>query len=86
MVAMSSGGEIGGDAFTSVAAHPPGAEPAPQDGLTLKDQLDALERSLIAQALSAASGNQSEAARRLGMSRSALLDRLKKYGFSSTAE
>jgi two-component system response regulator AtoC len=86
MVAMSSGGEIGADAFSSAATHPPGAEPAPPDGLTLKDQLDALERSLIAQALSAASGNQSEAARRLGMSRSALLDRLKKYDLSSTAE
>jgi len=86
MVAMSNGGEIGADAFTGVAASPPGAKAAPQDGLTLKDQLDALERSLIAQALSAASANQSEAARRLGMSRSALLDRLKKYGLSSTAE
>ncbi len=86
MVAMSKGGEIEADAFTSVAAAPPGAEPAPQGGLTLKDQLDAFERSLIAQALSAASGNQSEAARRLGMSRSALIDRLKKYGLSSPAE
>jgi two-component system response regulator AtoC len=87
MVAMSRGGEIGEDAFASVAADPSGAEPAPLSmGLTLKDQLEALERSLIAQALSAASGNQSETARRLGLSRSALLDRLKKYGLSSSAE
>src|SRR5216684_1700476 len=86
MVAMSRGGEIDADAFTSAVASPPGAEPAPQGGLTLKDQLDTFERGLIAQALSAASGNQSEAARRLGMSRSALLDRLKKYGLSSPAE
>jgi two-component system response regulator AtoC len=85
MVAMSRGGEIGADSFSSAAAGP-AAEPAPQGGLTLKEQLDAFERSLIAQALSAASGNQSEAARRLGMSRSALIDRLKKYGLSSTAE
>ena len=86
MVAMSRGGEIDADAFTSAVASPPGAEPVPQGGLTLKDQLDTFERSLIAQALSGASGNQSEAARRLGMSRSALLDRLKKYGLSSPAE
>ncbi len=86
MVAMSRGGEIGADAFTSAVATQPGAEPTPQGGLTLKEQLDAFERSLIAQALSATSGNQSEAARRLGMSRSALIDRLKKYGLSSPAE
>jgi len=31
--------------------------------------------------LQASGGNQSEAARRLGVSRSAFVDRLKKYGF-----
>jgi two-component system response regulator AtoC len=86
IVAMSRGGEIGADAFTGAAASQPGAEPAPQGDLTLKDRLDAFERNLIAQALSATAGNQSEAARRLGMSRSALIDRLKKYGLNSPAE
>jgi two-component system response regulator AtoC len=86
MVAMSSGGEIGADAFNTAVASPPGAEPAPQGGLTLKEQLDVFERSLIVQALSAASSNQSETARRLGLSRSALIDRLKKYGLSSSSE
>src|SRR6266851_2746408 len=43
MVAMSRGGEIGADAFTSAVASPPGAEPVPQGGLTLKDQLDVFE-------------------------------------------
>jgi two-component system response regulator AtoC len=33
--------------------------------------------------LTATSGNQSEAARRLGVSRTALIDRLKKYGLTS---
>src|SRR5712691_6340275 len=86
MVAMSSGGEIGADAFNTAVVSPPGAEPAPLGGLTLKEQLDAFERSLIVQALSVASGNQSETARRLGLSRSALIDRLKKYGLSSSSE
>lgn len=86
MVAMSAGGEIGADAFSSETARPAGAEPLLQGGLSLKEQVDAFERSLIAQALAAASGNQSEAARRMGMSRSALLDRLKKYGLGSTGE
>jgi two-component system response regulator AtoC len=81
MVAMSSGGDIGADAFVAASAQ----EPTTEGALTWKEQLDAFDRGLIAQALSAADGNQSEAARRLGMSRSALVDRLKKYGLSSSA-
>jgi two-component system response regulator AtoC len=84
IVALSGGGELGADAFASMPA-PSTAEPgveAPADGaLTLREQMDALERSLIGQALAATSGNQSEASRRLGLSRSAFIDRLKKYGF-----
>jgi len=81
-VAMSGGGDIRADAFV-----PANAEgPAPEGGLTWREQLDAFERGLIADALSSADGNQSEAARRLGMSRSSLIDRLKKYGLTSSAE
>jgi two-component system response regulator AtoC len=82
MVAMSGGGDIRADAFAPANAQGPATEGA----LTWKEQLDAFERGLIAEALSAAEGNQSEAARRLGMSRSSLIDRLKKYGLSSSAE
>jgi DNA-binding NtrC family response regulator len=81
MVAMSSGGDIGAAAFAAASAQ----EPVSEGALTWKEQLDAFDRGLIAQALDAADGNQSEAARRLGMSRSALVDRLKKYGLSSSA-
>jgi two-component system response regulator AtoC len=45
--------------------------------------MDALERSLVTRMLAETSGNQSEAARRLGISRTALIDRMKKYGLSS---
>lgn len=86
LLAMSGGGEIGVEALASAPAGPPadrGAEPLPQGELTLKEQMDAFERNLIGQALSATGGNQSEAARRLGMSRSALIDRMKKYRFGS---
>jgi DNA-binding NtrC family response regulator len=38
-----------------------------------------MERTLISRALAATSGNQSEAARRLGLSRGSLLERLRKY-------
>jgi len=82
MVAMSGGGDIRADAFMPANAQGPATEGA----LTWREQLDAFERGLITEALSAADGNQSEAARRLGMSRSALIDRLKKYGLSSSAE
>jgi len=84
IVALSGGGEIGPEAFSgepAPSALEPGVEATPGGALTLREQMDALEHSLIAQALAAASGNQSEAARRLGLSRSAFIDRLKKYGF-----
>jgi two-component system response regulator AtoC len=53
-------------------------EPPPDGGLSLREHLEAVERGLIARTLAATGGNQSEAARRLGLSRSALIDRLKK--------
>jgi DNA-binding NtrC family response regulator len=84
LVAMSSGGEIGPAGFRS-AEPQPAVEAAPGP-LTLREQVDAFERNLIAQARSAYGGNQSETARRLGLSRSALLDRLKKYGFGAAGE
>ncbi len=87
LVALSAGGPIGPEAFAGAPASPPagpGAEPPPQGELTLREQLDAFERNLIGLALSRTGGNQSEAARRLGLSRSALIDRLKKYGLGSS--
>jgi transcriptional regulator with GAF, ATPase, and Fis domain len=46
---------------------------------SLRDQLAAYERRIIARTLAAAAGNRSRAAKLLGLSRSALFDRLKKY-------
>ncbi|MBV8763108.1 MAG: sigma-54-dependent Fis family transcriptional regulator [Deltaproteobacteria bacterium] len=58
------------------------ADPAPdaRNGPSLKEQVEAFERGLVARALDATGGNQSEAARRLGVSRVTLIDKLKKYG------
>src|SRR6185295_14638114 len=47
---------------------------------TLHDELDTIERQRILATLEACGGNQSEAARRLGMSRSTLATRLDRYG------
>ena len=56
--------------------------PAPdaRHGPSLKEQVEAFERGLVARALESTGGNQSEAARRLGVSRVTLIDKMKKYG------
>jgi len=85
MVALHGGiREIGLEAFTGAPSHPsePAVDMPAGETLSLREQVDALERSIIARTLAAVSGNQSEAARRLGLSRSSLIDRLKKYGFA----
>ncbi|ACG72115.1 two component, sigma54 specific, transcriptional regulator, Fis family [Anaeromyxobacter sp. K] len=61
----------------------PAAESAP---LPLKQRVEAYERGLIVDALRAAHGNRSEAARRLGMSRVTLHDKLRKYGLAGGDE
>lgn len=65
-VALSDGGPIGP---TAIAAEP----------LELRARVEAYERGLIVDALKGAGGNRSEAARRLGVGRVTLLDKLKKY-------
>jgi two-component system response regulator AtoC len=84
MVALSAGGELG--LHHLEAAPPPASEALAEApaaaGLSLRDQVEALERSLIARTMAAVGNNQSEAARQLGLSRGALIERLKKYGFS----
>src|SRR5712671_4169506 len=86
MVALGGGGEIGLEAFVAATSTvEPGAEPSQDGTLTLREQVEALERSVIARTLGSVAGNQSEAARRLGLSRGSLIDRLKKYGFAGSA-
>ena len=96
MVALSAAGELGPEALDERPGpgpeHEPGAGEAesapaasvrsPAEGMTLREQLDALERNVISKTLADTGGNQSEAARRLGMSRTAFIDRLKKYELS----
>ena len=49
------------------------------DGPSFREQMEAFERNLLTKALAATGNNQSEAARRLGLNRATLYDRLKKY-------
>jgi two-component system response regulator AtoC len=92
-VALATGTVIGPAAFALIsnasashAASPGTGEPSsvPADaradgGPTFREQMDAFERNLLTCALSACANNQSEAARRLGLNRATLYDRLKKH-------
>lgn len=77
MVALSSAGEI--DELCLGAADYDGEMQAAA-GFGLKERVEAFERGLIGQELRRCHGNRSEAARRLGVARVTLLEKMKKYG------
>ncbi len=52
----------------------------------LKERVEAYERGLIAQALRACGGNRTEAAKRLGIGRATLHEKLHKYGLETKPE
>jgi two-component system response regulator AtoC len=95
LAALSTGGLISLADFRASDTSPSGSapampasdadEPAPdaRNGPSLREQVEAFERGLVARALDATGGNQSEAARRLGVSRVTLIDKMKKYGLGS---
>ena len=70
--------------------HPPAAEQSPVqfpgEPFDLTDFLEKTEKELILRTLGSTNGAQAEAARRMGLSRSALAYKLNKYGIRSTAE
>jgi DNA-binding NtrC family response regulator len=85
LAAVSNGGTIEMVAF-DLQAHLTGESHNHESGeatigLTLHEQVDAFERTLLATAYAASGHNQSETARRLGLSRATALDKLRKYGF-----
>ncbi len=62
------------------ASTPMSAAGDPGPGHPLRARVEAFERTLIAEAFEGAGKNQSETARRLGVSRPALIEKLHKYG------
>lgn len=75
-----AGGEVQGEHLIlsqPKASTPP---PAPSPPGKVRDEMDALERTRILDALAQCAGNQTQAARLLGMSRRTLLYRLDAYG------
>jgi two-component system response regulator AtoC len=95
LAALSSGGVVGlADFRAAEAGNVMSPQPAPEaadvdpvpdarSGPSLKEQVEAFERGLVARALDATGGNQSEAARRLGVSRVTLIDKMKKYALQT---
>jgi DNA-binding NtrC family response regulator len=61
-----------------------GTAPDSAEDLTLAVQTKALERRLVAAALQRTNGNQSRAARLLGITRNGLAGKLKKLGLEAT--
>ena len=86
MVALGTGAEIGVEAFASAPSLVPAspvAKPTTEVTPSLREQIETLERTVIARTLAAVCGNQSEAARRLGLARGTLMDRLRRYGLEN---
>jgi DNA-binding NtrC family response regulator len=82
MVALGEGPHLSRDDTASSEAastvEPPSR--SSDEALTLREQVEALERGVVSRTLATVGGNQSEAARRLGLSRGALIDRMRKFG------
>ncbi|KUO70810.1 MAG: transcriptional regulator [Desulfosporosinus sp. BRH_c37] len=81
MVIISQGAVIGMDSLSlfdtsSMSAKNPGSFVLPSEGVSLEE----IEKSFLLQAMEQTGGNQSQAAKQLGLSRHAFLYRLEKYG------
>ncbi|CAN5667634.1 sigma-54 dependent transcriptional regulator [soil metagenome] len=94
LAALSSGGVIGLADFQAAESStnqlpvqhdsdPTDPPPDARNGPSLKEQVEAFERGLVGRALDSTGGNQSEAARRLGVSRVTLIDKMKKYALNT---
>jgi transcriptional regulator with GAF, ATPase, and Fis domain len=88
MVALNGDqSEIGPEALTGNAG--PSASPAivqvPDSDLSLREQVDAIERTIITRTLAAVAGNRSQAARLLGIGRTSFIYRLQKHGLSGAS-
>ncbi|MCS6798427.1 MAG: sigma 54-interacting transcriptional regulator, partial [Myxococcota bacterium] len=68
----------------SLRLDPAGRALPPPAASSLRAQIDALERRLVRDALAATGGNQSQAARRLGISRYGLLKMMRRLGIRPT--
>ena len=78
--------ELPESAVAAMVGAAPGANAGallPAGGMDLRAYLENLERSLISKALEAADGTVAQAARLLGLRRTTLVEKLRKYGLVS---
>ena len=80
LLALSEGPVVDAEALEPTPAEAPAHAQERAAQLSLKERMAIFERGLIAAELERCHGNQSEAARRLGISRPTLIDRIKKHG------
>jgi len=76
LVALSENGELDLSRLSSSTTGPPAAVGSG----TLKERMDAFEKRLLGEALAAAEGNRTDAAKSLGIGRATLHDKLRKHG------
>jgi two-component system response regulator AtoC len=79
LVALSSGGPLGAEALEEPSGEAGASEQA-EARKSFREQMGAFERELLQRTLAETGGNQSEAARRLRLSRVTLIDKLKRHG------
>ncbi len=72
LLALSTGGAVGPEALDRMAGSTGGG--------SLRERVAAFERARIEEMLAQTGGNQSEAARRLGLTRVTLIDKMKRHG------
>jgi transcriptional regulator with GAF, ATPase, and Fis domain len=74
------------DLSPHIASTSPAPRRRPGTELVLRTQVESLERALVEEALSRTNGNQTAAARLLGLSRFGLQKKLRRYGIAGTAD
>jgi two-component system response regulator AtoC len=82
LVALSSGGPLGVEALEEPSGEA-GAAGRAASAQSFREQMGVFERELLQRTLAETGGNQSEAARRLRLSRVTLIDKLKRHGLLS---
>jgi two-component system, NtrC family, response regulator HydG len=80
LVALSDDGQLDLDTLGPAALESVAARVDHGEGGGLRERVDAFEKQLLVEALAAAHGNRSEAARALGIGRATLHDKLRKHG------
>ncbi len=87
-VVLASGGKIDVEVLRGPQARPGTGQGVERfdRALSLRERLALIERGMIVRTLAAVRGNRSQAAKRLGMSRTTLIDRLNKYGLAARIE